>query len=120
MKGSGLPYQRGALSHTMGSNHSWCRNQKLFPLALLLALTASPQPALGQAEQGTITGTVRDSSGAVIPAAKVTAQEVSTHTVSATVSNGNGYYTIPYLAPGTYDVTAEATGFSTAVVSGST
>lgn len=123
MTQSGLPSQRGASSHAMENNHSWRMNQKPFflafaPCAILFVLMASPQTASGQAEQGTITGTVRDSSGAVIPGAKVAAREVSTHTVSATVSNGDGYYTIPYLAPGTYDVTAEAAGFSTAVVSG--
>ncbi len=55
--------------------------------ALLLAVMALPRQAFGQAEQGTITGTVRDSTGAVIANAKVTALEVSTRTVSSTVSN---------------------------------
>jgi len=72
--------------------------------------------AFGQAEQGTITGAVRDSSGAVIRDAKVTATNVATNIVSATVSDSNGYYTIPYLAPGTYDISASAAGFSSATV----
>jgi Carboxypeptidase regulatory-like domain/TonB dependent receptor len=88
----------------------------LSPLVILL--TVSSWQAFGQAEQGTITGTVRDTSGAVVANAKVTARETSTQTVTSTVSNSNGYYTIPYLAHGTYDITAEATGFSKTVVSG--
>lgn len=74
--------------------------------------------AFGQAEQGTITGLIRDSSGAIIRGAKVSATDVATNTVSSTVSDSNGYYTIPYLAPGTYKVTAEANGFSLSTVSG--
>jgi hypothetical protein len=125
MTHSGLAHLREALSQTLFSvrNRFWRRGRSsfFFRLALcgmLLATTASSVDAFGQAEQGTITGTVRDASGAVVPAARVTAKEASTQTVSTTVSNGNGYYTIPYLAPGTYDMSAEATGFSISVVSG--
>jgi hypothetical protein len=74
--------------------------------------------AFGQAEQGTITGAVKDTSGAVIRGAKVNATDVATNVVSSTVSDANGYYTIPYLAPGTYNVMAEANGFSLSTVSG--
>jgi hypothetical protein len=74
--------------------------------------------AYGQAEQGTITGTVMDSQGAVIVGTKVTATEVLTQTVSSTVTNSDGYYTIPYLAPGTYNITAETSGFKASTVSG--
>src|SRR6202012_4643247 len=63
-------------------------------------------------------GTVRDTSGAVIANAQVTAREMSTGTVTSTVSNASGFYTIPYLAHGTYEVSAEAPGFSRSVVSG--
>ena len=73
--------------------------------------------AFGQAEQGTITGAVKDTSGAIVRGAKVDATNVDTNVVSSTVSDANGYYTIPYLAPGTYNVTAEANGFSVSTVS---
>jgi len=36
--------------------------------------------------------------------ASVTAKEVATQTVSATTSNQDGYYTLPYLKPGTYNL----------------
>jgi Carboxypeptidase regulatory-like domain/TonB dependent receptor len=96
----------------------WLRITLIATLSLFLAGAALSRRAFGQAEQGTITGTVKDASGAVIANVTVTAREVSTQTVSSTVSNSNGYYTLPYLAPGTYDVSAEAVGFSKTVVSG--
>src|SRR5258708_11945437 len=88
----------------------WC--------AIFIMFAAHPRSAVGQGEQGTITGTVTDQSGAVVPGAKVTVKEVSTQAESTTVTNARGYYTIPYLAPGTYDVTAESKGFSRETISG--
>lgn len=87
-------------------------------LCAFYIVAGHPLNSFGQAEQGTITGRVLDASGAVIRGAEVTAREVSTHTVTSTKSNEEGYYTIPYLAPGAYEVAANAPGFSTAVVAG--
>ncbi|HVW76190.1 MAG TPA: TonB-dependent receptor [Alloacidobacterium sp.] len=93
-------------------------NKALFLVVLVLCVAILFQPkAFGQAEQGTITGAVRDTSGAVIPGAKIHATNVATNTDSVTLSDSNGYYTIPYLAPGTYNVTAEASGFAVTTVS---
>ena len=60
---------------------------------------------------GAITGLVTDPTGAVIPAAKVTATNVATGVSQSTVTSGGGTYTIPSLLVGTYKVTAEAGGF---------
>jgi hypothetical protein len=60
---------------------------------------------------GTITGTVTDSSGAVIAGAKVTATRVETGVSQSTVTTSIGSYTIPSLMVGTYNVAAETTGF---------
>ena len=60
---------------------------------------------------GSITGTVTDSSGAIIPGAKVTATRVETGVAQSTVTTGAGSYTIPSLVVGTYNVVAEAQGF---------
>jgi len=97
---------------------SWYVRLILTPLCFLLFATVFPQMAFGQAEQGTITGVVTDDTGAAVPGAKLTARELATQTVSNTTTNGRGYYTLPYLAPGTYEVSAEATGFSNTVISG--
>ena len=77
-------------------------------LALLLAL---PLSLLGQEFRGTISGTVTDPAGASVPNAKITATQVSTGTKSESVSNNEGQYSLPSLAPGIYTVTAELAGF---------
>jgi len=84
--------------------------------AIFSLIGIHPRETFGQAEQATITGTVTDESGAVVPGVKVTVREAATQTVSTTATNTHGYYTIPYLAPGTYSVTAELQGFSTSTV----
>jgi carboxypeptidase family protein len=77
-------------------------------LALLVLL-----PAVASA-QSAISGTVTDSSGAVLPGATVEASSpVLIEQVRTVVSDGQGRYTIVQLRPGTYKLTATLTGFST-------
>ncbi len=64
-----------------------------------------------QSERGTITGAVRDSSGAVIPAAKVTVRNNATNVVVTDTTNASGEFTAPSLSPGTYTVRVEKAGF---------
>ena len=81
-----------------------------------LALFALPHDKLSaQAITGTVVGTVRDATSAVVPGAAVTATNNDTGIAQSTVSSGSGDYTIPNLAPGTYKITAQLKGFSTAV-----
>jgi hypothetical protein len=72
----------------------------------------------GQETRGTISGALVDSSGAGIPGVKVIATETRTGTKASTVSDTAGQYTIPFLAPGNYEVSAEASGFKKAIRSG--
>ncbi len=67
--------------------------------------------AFGQRDLGTITGTVTDPQGAVVPNAKVTIVETATGIASNTRTNESGLYTLPALKPGTYTLTVEASGF---------
>jgi hypothetical protein len=60
----------------------------------------------------TITGTVTDGSGAVVPNAKISAANIATGVVISGASNGAGAYTLPQLKEGTYSVTATASGFN--------
>src|SRR3989442_2661279 len=85
----------------------------LFAVAVVLVLAGA---AGAQVEQGTITGTVVDEAGAVVPGARVTATRVGTQVARDTTTNGKGYYALPYLAAGSYDVTAELAGFKRARV----
>jgi hypothetical protein len=67
-----------------------------------------------QSVTGTITGTVTDSTGAVIPGATVKITETATGVSRSGVSNGAGIFSFPQLQPGTYNVAVTAKGFKTA------
>jgi len=71
-----------------------------------------------QSDRGTITGTVTDNSGAVVPRANVIAvyAESGTEVPVATTETGN--YTIASLRPGIYNLTVEAAGFKKATKTG--
>ena len=84
----------------------------LASLALLMTFSASPR-AEGQVLYGTLTGTVTDASGAVLPGAQVTASEASTGVNRTEATDSSGIYRFEALLPGTYKVTISATGFST-------
>ena len=60
---------------------------------------------------GTITGTVYDNTGAVIPGANVTLVNQATQDMRTTVSTSEGYFAFPSLNPGTYTLKVEAKGF---------
>jgi hypothetical protein len=79
----------------------------LFLLATVLAL-----PAFGQtASTGALTGTVKDSSGAVVPNATVTATSLDTGQARAGSTDADGTYKFGLLPPGGYRLRFEATGF---------
>lgn len=89
------------------------RSLNLIVLFLVSALIALPQ-----GERATISGTVTDTSQAIIPGAKVTLRNVATNIASTVESNSAGIYVFPALNPGTYDVTFERDGFRTRKVTG--
>jgi Carboxypeptidase regulatory-like domain len=67
--------------------------------------------ALGQGETGAISGTVRDSSGAVVAGAQVKVVSQNTGAVRAATTDNSGLYTVSGLEPGTYQVKVSAAGF---------
>jgi hypothetical protein len=67
----------------------------------------------GQSTSATVTGTVSDSSDALIPGVTVTATNDGTGVVTSVVSNEAGAYTFASLVPGTYRVSAALPGFQT-------
>jgi hypothetical protein len=81
----------------------------LFALASGLLLPAGY--ALAQTGQGTIVGTVSDTSGAVIAGVQVLVTEKETRFTYSTATNEEGLYRQPDLNPGTYEVSYEAQGF---------
>jgi hypothetical protein len=69
---------------------------------------------------GEITGTVTDSSGAVVSGATVTVTNVATSVDRRVTTNDVGNYTVPFLNPGVYNITAQLSGFKAATRSGLT
>jgi hypothetical protein len=86
----------------------------LFFTSLLLCLTVS----ISAQTTSTITGTVRDQAGAVIPGVKVTARQVETNLMRSTVTDGEGQYVFPELRVGEYEIRAEINLFQPAVRKG--
>ncbi len=69
--------------------------------------------ALTLAQSGSITGTVADSTGAVVPGAQVIARNVGSNTVRSTSSDAGGAYTLTDLAVGSYEITVTKDSFKT-------
>ena len=80
-------------------------------LTILAASAFFTLSAYGQSDYGSISGFVKDPSGAVIPKAKVVVKNEATGEEHVIVTNDSGYYTAPNLQPGFYTVDAEAAGF---------
>ena len=97
---------------------SWCRKRVALSAA---ALTLIFTPVLfGQANTGTILGTVTDSSGAAVPNCKITVRNTGTDVAKDVRTDSSGNYRVSYLLPGVYEVLAEAPNFKRSVQSGLT
>ena len=110
-------------------NHSYEQQKSAFPrpvvrggrrcrvafAALVLTLVVfslfSPNGA-AQANLSTITGTVTDSTGAVIPNCTVTITSTATTAVRKVTTDGNGFYSVPALSIGDYNIAAAMPGFN--------
>jgi hypothetical protein len=82
-------------------------------VVLLMAVALSAQVNTGQ-----ISGTVTDSSGAVVVGALVTVTNPERGVTRVTRSGSTGSFSLPYLAPGTYDVKVESANFATSLQKG--
>src|SRR3984893_4622132 len=78
---------------------------------LLILWCLSAVAALAQTS-GSITGEVKDQSGAVAPNVAVTATNSKTNVARSTATNEAGIYSFPDLTPGTYEVKVAAAGFA--------
>jgi hypothetical protein len=79
-------------------------------VAAVLALCGSAT-ATAQTIRGTVTGTVTDSTGAIVPGITVTLTNTATGIGASAVTSRDGVYTIPLLPPGTYQAMVEQSGF---------
>jgi hypothetical protein len=81
---------------------------------------AAPASLQAQVAGGTLSGTVVDKSGAVVPKAQIVITNTATGVTHSVTTNADGFYTAPNLLPGSYEVTTSAPGFATLVRSGIT
>src|SRR5215469_1125234 len=89
---------------------------KVFAMLLVFVVFGLPQALLGQtAETGALSGTVSDSTGAVLSGANLRVTNTATGENRQAVSQDNGRYTVPLLPPGTYSVESAKSGFGTVV-----
>jgi Carboxypeptidase regulatory-like domain/TonB dependent receptor len=90
----------------------------LFVLIAVAVIGFSSTPATAQVAGATLSGLITDSSGAAIANATVTTKNLGTGEVREIQTNGEGFYSLPNLLPGSYDVTVAATQFTKTVQKG--
>jgi hypothetical protein len=84
----------------------------------LAVLLFSGITVFAQEFRATMTGHVTDPSTAAVPDVKIQVKNLDTNTIYKTVSGPDGFYTVPFLTPGPYEITAEASGFKRYVQTG--
>src|SRR5437868_6912254 len=89
---------------------------KLRTLGLTALMCLMSGTLHAQTITASITGTVADPSGAVVPNVKVTATSVETNVAHTATTNDAGVYNLLFLSVGQYTVTAQAQGFKKTVV----
>src|SRR5213593_3169810 len=85
--------------------------RKLVVAAFTLLCLIFPAHLFAQTTNATVSGTVSDATGALIPGVTVTAVNTQTGVTSTVLSNEAGTYNFPSLQPGVYKVSAELSGF---------
>jgi hypothetical protein len=87
--------------------------KKIILAMIVLCALVAPSTALAQQTSGNINGRIVDAQGAAVPGVTVTARSPQTGFVRTDVSDGEGIYRLTSLPVGTYDISAELSGFST-------
>jgi hypothetical protein len=102
--------------------HFWARTRKPQTMAALLMMFATAaallliSPAAFAQYRASIQGTVSDSTGGVIPNAKLTLTNTATNEMQSRTSNGEGVYNFNALPPNVFKLTVEAAGFQTKIL----
>src|SRR5260370_40149644 len=81
--------------------------------AVLILAILSSAPSGAQVTGATLSGTITDSSGGVLPNSQVVITNVATGVTTRVTTNSDGFYTAANLLPGEYNVTISAKGYTT-------
>jgi hypothetical protein len=88
---------------------------RVIALTILGVFVLAVPPLAGQVDQGSVTGTVTDASGAVIPNATVTLTDKDTNLTLTRTASGSGVYTFTPVKVGNYSLQVTANGFESVV-----
>ena len=88
----------------------------LFAILCVACLCATQAHA--QVAGAALSGTIADPSGALVPNAKISVRNTATNVTRELTTDSAGFYTVPNLLPGTYEITVSAGGFATEVRTG--
>lgn len=93
------------------------RNWRLVPLvAACLFLLVGSRPAAAQETRGSIEGVVKDATGGALPGVTVLAKQSTTAATQTAVTDNGGVFRFPALAPGSYSITANLSGFNSQTI----
>ncbi len=98
----------------------WTRNFSLVLLGVMVLTSLGASRLRAQAVGATLSGTISDQSGGVVPNAEVAILNTATGETRNVTTNADGLYSAPNLQPGAYTVTVTAAGFSKVVQTGLT
>jgi len=87
-------------------------------LVVLVLLATITSLAVAQITTATISGTIKDETGGVLPGVDVVVANLETGLTRSAVSDAQGYFAVPGLTPGRYEARASLQGFATGVQSG--
>jgi len=96
------------------------RNPAVWIFVLCIVAILGSGQAYAQVSGATLSGAVKDSSGAVVPNAQISITDTATGVSRSVTSNVAGIYNAPNLSPGNYEVRVTSAGFRTQVERGIT
>src|SRR2546426_36907 len=108
-----LPPQKNCFQDLAGQEAEEESMRGVFNATVLLLSLILSSPAFSQSTNATVSGTIGDATGAVLPGVEVTATNDATGVVTVVLSNESGAYNFASLLPGVYKVSASLPGFQT-------
>src|SRR3989449_7614285 len=113
-----LPPQKNCFQDLAGQEAEEESMRRVFNATVLLLSLILSSPAFSQSTNATVSGTIGDATGAVLPGVEVTATNDATGVVTVVLSNEAGAYSFASLLPGVYKVSAALPGFQTRTFTG--